>query len=48
MIKQRMPMHEKRTGGTKTFRAILTDVQFWIPAVVLAMGVALLVFIHGN
>lgn len=29
-------------------RAILTDVQFWIPAVVLALGVGLLVFIHNN
>jgi hypothetical protein len=32
----------------KMTRAILTDVQFWIPTVVLALGVALLVFIHGN
>ena len=32
----------------KVLRAILTDVQFWIPAVVLALGVALLVLIHGN
>jgi hypothetical protein len=48
MMKQRMPMNEKRAGRTKTLRAILTDVQFWIPAVVLAMGVGLLVFIHGN
>ena len=39
-------MHKERR--TKTLRAILTDVQFWIPAVVLVMGVALLVFIHGN
>ncbi|MEA3006542.1 MAG: hypothetical protein QOI94_1811, partial [Acidobacteriaceae bacterium] len=23
-------------------------VQFWIPAVVLVMGVGLLIFIHGN
>jgi len=41
-------MHEKRTGRTKTLRAILTDVQFWIPAIVLAAGVGLLVFIHGK
>jgi hypothetical protein len=32
----------------KMSRAILTDVQFWIPTVVLALGVVLLVFIHGN
>jgi len=29
-----------------TIKAILTDVQFWIPAVVLALGVALLVWLH--
>ena len=43
-----MPMDEERGGWTKTLRAILTDVQFWIPAVVLVMGVGLLVFIHGK
>jgi hypothetical protein len=32
----------------KICSAILTDVQFWIPAIVLALGVGLLVFIHGN
>ena len=41
-------MHKERGRRTKTLRAILTDVQFWIPAVVLALGVGLLVFIHGN
>jgi hypothetical protein len=29
-------------------RCILTDVQFWVPAVVLLAGVGLLIFIHGN
>ena len=29
-------------------RAILTDVQFWVPALVLAAGVMLLVAIHGG
>ena len=29
-------------------RAILTDVQFWIPVVVLALGVILLVMIHNQ
>jgi len=27
-------------------KAILTDSQFWAPAIVLAMGVALLVYLH--
>ncbi len=39
---------QRNAGRTKTLRAILTDVQFWIPAVVLVMGVGLLVFIHGK
>jgi hypothetical protein len=39
---------DERSGGKTMVRAVLTDVQFWIPAVVLALGVALLVFIHGN
>jgi hypothetical protein len=41
-----MQMHDKRSSST--LQAILTDVQFWIPAVVLVIGVGLLVFIHGN
>jgi hypothetical protein len=41
-------MHDEHGGRKNTFRAILTDVQFWIPAVVLIMGVGLLVFIHGK
>jgi len=41
-------MQGERAGRKSMFRAIVTDVQFWIPAVVLAMGVGLLVFIHGN
>jgi hypothetical protein len=35
-----------RMSGSKTVRAILTDVQFWVPAGVLAAGVLLLVFLH--
>jgi hypothetical protein len=41
-------MHDERGSRSKTLRAIFTDVQFWIPAVVLVLGVGLLVFIHGN
>jgi hypothetical protein len=37
-----------REDPPKILRAILTDVQFWIPTVVLAVGVGLLVFIHGK
>jgi hypothetical protein len=29
-----------------TLNAILTDVQFWVPVVVLAMGILLLAFLH--
>jgi len=31
---------------SQTIRAILTDVQFWVPALVLAGGVLLLVLLH--
>jgi hypothetical protein len=41
-------MHDERGSRSKTLRAIFTDVQFWIPAVVLVLGVGLLVFIHGK
>jgi hypothetical protein len=30
----------------QTIKAILTDVQFWVPALVLAGGVALLIWLH--
>ncbi|RXH58038.1 translocated intimin receptor Tir [Granulicella sibirica] len=32
--------------GTETVRAILTDIHFWIPALVLAGGIGLLVALH--
>jgi hypothetical protein len=32
--------------GSRTLRAILTDVQFWIPAAVLLGGIVLLVILH--
>ncbi len=32
--------------GSETTRAILTDVQFWIPAAVLIGGIVLLVILH--
>ena len=35
-----------RMTTRKTANAILTDVQFWVPALVLAGGIALLVFLH--
>ena len=38
-----------QTRGSKTMttlEAILTDAQFWVPVVVLAMGILLLAFLH--
>jgi len=35
-----------RLSGPRTIKAILTDVQFWVPAGVLAAGILLLVFLH--
>jgi hypothetical protein len=31
---------------SQTIKAILTDVQFWVPALVLAAGIVLLVLLH--
>jgi hypothetical protein len=41
-------MQSKSSGDKHLWRAVHTDVQFWIPAAVLAIGVGLLVFIHGR
>jgi hypothetical protein len=35
-----------RISGPKTVQAILTDVHFWVPAGVLAAGIALLAWLH--
>jgi len=39
-------MQRKQHGVSNGIRAILTDVQFWVPASVLLLGIALLVFLH--
>ena len=33
-------------NAAQTMKAILTDVQFWVPAAVLAGGILLLVLLH--
>ncbi len=33
-------------AGTSTMKAILTDVQFWVPALVLLAGIILLIVLH--
>lgn len=38
-------MATKKTNS-ETARAVLTDVQFWVPAVVLVLGILLLVALH--
>ena len=38
-------MPVKLSGAEKT-KAVLTDVQFWIPTVVLLAGIVLLVVLH--
>jgi hypothetical protein len=35
-----------RQTGLQMCKAILTDVQFWVPAAVLAAGVLLLIWLH--
>jgi hypothetical protein len=41
-------MSKNEDGTPNVLKAILTDVQFWIPALVLAFGVILLVWIHKS
>jgi len=33
-------------SGQQTIKAILTDIQFWVPAVVLVGGIVLLILLH--
>lgn len=35
-----------KLSATGTLRAILTDIQFWIPAAILLGGIGLLVMLH--
>ncbi|ADW70846.1 hypothetical protein AciX9_4057 (plasmid) [Granulicella tundricola MP5ACTX9] len=35
-----------KMNGSETVKAILTDIQFWIPALVLLGGVVMLVILH--
>jgi hypothetical protein len=32
--------------GAQTIKAILTDAQFWVPALVLLAGIVLLILLH--
>jgi hypothetical protein len=41
-------MDDERGQRVNLLTAILTDVQFWVPTVVLLAGIGLLIFIHGN
>ena len=41
-------MRSEPRAGQNMAKAVLTDVQFWIPVVVLVLGVVLLVFIHNK
>jgi hypothetical protein len=40
-----MDLNHRKTAAQTTL-AVLTDVQFWIPATVLACGIVLLVVLH--
>ena len=33
-------------SNTQLLRAILTDIHFWVPAIVLALGILLLIALH--
>ncbi len=42
------PMSERQATRPRLFRAILTDLHFWVPALVLALGIALLAAIQAG
>jgi hypothetical protein len=41
-------MSERQTARSRLFRAVLTDIHFWVPTLVLACGVVLLASIHAD
>jgi hypothetical protein len=41
-----MSLNPQRKGARETVTAILTDSHFWIPAIVLSLGVALLMYLR--
>ena len=41
-------MSERQATRSRLFRAILTDSHFWVPALVLACGIALLAAIQAG
>ena len=41
-------MSERQAASPPLFKAILTDIHFWVPMLVLAGGVLVLVLIHGD
>jgi len=41
-----MRMKEQHATSASIVRAVLTDIQFWIPALVLASGILLLAIIN--
>jgi len=41
-------MSERQAVRQHPVRAVLTDIQFWVPALVLACGITLLAAIQSN
>jgi hypothetical protein len=39
-------MNERQTTRSSIVRAVFTDIQFWVPVLVLACGILLLALIH--
>lgn len=37
---------KSKMSGPDTAKAILGDIQFWVPAIVLLLGIGLLVILH--
>ena len=41
-------MSERQVIRSRLIRAVLTDIQFWVPALVLVCGITLLAAIQSN
>ncbi|HJO93928.1 MAG TPA: hypothetical protein QF753_11045 [Victivallales bacterium] len=42
------PNNGKFLQVIQTFKAILTDIQFWVPVIVLLLGLLLLFYVNGG
>ena len=46
MLRRREMQMPYKMTGSETLRAIFADLHFWIPAIVLILGITLLIFLR--